>query len=261
MTLPTTALVAGGDRHLPAIVAGLTRLGVQVVLQTQGDAEREAATRVADAAGGTVEVLDKPVCSFAEADELVAAVAATHDGLGILLTPPVRIGDHALADLDERGWHADRTAFQLRAVALARAAARQFVAQGAGGRVVTFSDAATFSSTGVTQAAVNASMLSLTSAIAGPLAVHGVTANCVVLGDGGDAAGEPDLVGSLVAHLCSPDGAAVNGRFVYAAGRDLGFLSMPLAIENPHALVRFGDDAGADDVAAFLSPLSTIGRA
>ncbi|GAA2741543.1 hypothetical protein GCM10009868_08010 [Terrabacter aerolatus] len=267
MTAPVasnpTVLVAGGDRHLGPIVTALTALGARVVLQAQSHEELERAGAVAAAFSG-VEVLDTDVRSFRAADHLVAGLAG-HGGLDVLLTPPILTSNGPLIELDKTGWRDALTAHQKRAVGLARAAARAFVAQGRGGRVVTFSRSDTFRSRGVEAAAFSAAMLSLTSAIAAPLREHRVTANCLVLGDAlapsPDSPAAKDMVAELVAHLCGPDGEQVNGRFFYASTSDLGLYSVPLAIADPHAMVRFGAAASETPVGELLTPLLNIGKA
>ncbi|WP_353952534.1 SDR family oxidoreductase [Knoellia sp. S7-12] len=257
------ALICGGDGHLGSIVAALNGMGARVLLQAQDGQELEAAHRVAASSGGRVEVLDAAVDSFQDADDLVGQVARAYAGLDVLLTPPVPTSGDRLVDLGDEAWHALLTAYQKRAVALARAAARRFVEQGRGGRILTFSHRDTFTSLGPASAAMNAGMLSLASAIAGPLAEHRVTANCLVLGDEvtarGSAAGDRNMVSELVAHLCTPAAEGISGRFLFASEHDLGMYSVPLAIANPHALVRFAEDAPADAVSQFLSPLLDIG--
>ncbi|MFW5470239.1 SDR family oxidoreductase [Knoellia sp. CPCC 206435] len=258
-----TTLVCGGDRHLGSIVAALTAIGARVLLQAQDEQELEAAHRLAGSGGGRVEVLDAAVGSFQDADDLVARVVRVHGGLDVLLAPPVPTSSDRLVDLGDEAWHALLASYQKRAVALARAAARRFVEQGRGGRILTFSHSGTFASLAPASAAMNAAMLSLASAIATSLAEHRVTANCLVLGDdvivGEPTGSDRNMVSELVAHLCTPAAEGISGRFLFASEHDLGMYSAPMAIANPHALVRFAEDAPADAVSQFLTPLLDIG--
>lgn len=238
------ALVGGTDPRTDAISAALRAAGAEVV-----------------AAG------DRPITSFADAEALVAEVVSAHGRLDILLTPIPPAQSDGLLALTEGPWRDFITTYLKRSVALARAASIHMATAG-GGRIVTFSSSTTFLSTGVEQAAVNSSILSLTSAIALTMTDRNVLANCVVLGhpdtdQGGMppvSTSGPDLLVPTVVQLCDPNGANISGRFVYCGGADIGLYTMPLIIENANVVISFGDQPDADTVGEFLAPLTNVGK-
>lgn len=255
-----TAMVAGGGVGNAGAVRALVDAGVRVVLQAQGDAELASATALA-ALGDRVSVVDRPVDGFADADAVVAGVVDEYGSLEILLTPRAPRTDAGLQELTAEGWDDAIRNSAKRSAGLARAAARQFVEQGRGGRIITFGSSATFTSRGVTRAAVNSAAISLTSALHVPLADKGITANCVMLDPrlDGDGAGSR-LLGALVVHLADKASADIAGRLLYCSERELGLYTMPLIIESAHVVLRFGEEIDDRTVHEHLQPLLHVGR-
>lgn len=255
-----TALVAGGGVGNAGAVRALMDAGCRVVLQAQGETELASATALA-ALDDQVSVVDRAVDGFADADAVVAGVVDEYGSLEVLLTPTAPRTDAGLREVTADAWDADLRSSAKRSAGLARAAARQFVEQGGGGRIITFGSAATFTSRGVTRAAVNSSVISLTSALHVSLADKGVTANCVMLDPGlaGDGAASR-LLGSLVVHLADKASADIAGRLVYCSEHELGLYTMPLIIESAHVVLRFGDDVDDGVVHEYLQPLLHVGR-
>lgn len=246
------ALIAGGGLRNGAAVRALVGAGAGVVLQAQGEDELAAA---AEMTGCTV--LDHPVETFADADAVVAAVVAEHGGIDVLLTPVAPTTSAGILDLDAATWESDVRRSAKRSAGLARSVAHQLVAQGRGGRVISFGSSAAFSSAGTAQAAAHAAVLSLNNAVHVALAEHGVNANCVLLEP---ATGDGPLLGALVAHLAGKASADIAGRLLYCSGREVGLYTMPLIIESAHVMLRFGDTVDADTVGELLQPLLTVGR-
>lgn len=246
------ALVAGGGLRNAAAVRALVDAGATVVLQAQGDDE------LAGAAGFTgCSILDQPVEKFGDADALVAAVVAEHGGIDILLTPVAPMTSAGILDLDAATWEHDVRRTAKRSAGLARAVSHQLVAQGRGGRILSFGSSAAFSSPGTAQAAAHAAAISLNNALHVALADHGVNANCVLLDP---ETGDGPLLGALVGHLAGKASADIAGRLLHCSGREVGLYTMPLIIESAHVMLRFGDTVDADTVGELLQPLLTVGR-
>lgn len=250
------ALVGGGE-HVAAIASALLDAGATVIVQSQGG--------IAPIAGATV--VDDPVRDFAAADALVAQVIAEHGRLDIVLTPAPPATSGGLLALGEDPWRQFANEHLTRSVALARAGAQHLVAAG-GGRIVTFASSTTFLSEGVEQAAVNAGILSLTSALSITLTDKAVNANCVVLGSPGrDQGGIPGitsenagLLGATVAHLCSDAAADMHGRYVYCGGSQVGLYNMPFIVAGSNVLIDIVDAGANAPVGEYLTPLLNIGR-
>lgn len=260
------ALVAGGSvRQLPAIRA-LVHAGADVLIQAQTPEDIETAQKAAAEHQGRVRIDMRPVTTFAEAAALVDELIAERGSIDVLLTPVVPEAP-GLTDLTEATWAAFKATYLTRAVALTRSATAAMVGQPEGGRVIVFSSAATFASTGAAQAAANAALLSLTSAASAGLRETDVRVNALLLGtptaarDGAPApSGDVDMLGPATTWLAGPESGPVNGRYVYVSGSDVGFYTMPMLMENANARVRFDREADAATVGRLLNDLVDIGK-
>jgi NAD(P)-dependent dehydrogenase (short-subunit alcohol dehydrogenase family) len=108
-----------------------------------------------------------------------------------------RLGNAALVDLDEAGWHAAIDANLTATWLGARACARRMIQQGGGGAIVSLaSSAGVFGEAGVGAfSAARAGVIRLTEALATELAPHGIRANAVCpLGVSPEQHGNPGLV-------------------------------------------------------------------
>ncbi|MCD4526604.1 SDR family oxidoreductase [Nocardioides sp. cx-173] len=263
----TQALVAGGAvRNLPAIRA-LVDAGARVVIQAQTPEETKTAHQVAADLGSQVQVTTRPVATFADAEELVAAIVEEHGSVDALVTPVAPDDAPSLVDLDEESWTDYKSAYVTRAVALTRAASAVMAGQATGGRVVVLNSASTFVAPGAAQSAANAALLSLSSAASAGLRDTSVRVNGLLLGvpgayQGGVPAptGEVDMFGPTVAWLAGEESEGVNGKFVYVGGSDVGFYSMPMVMENANVQVRFDGEADSATVGQFLNNLVDIGK-
>lgn len=255
-------LVAGVHELTGAMIDALRAEGARVALVIEPD-EAAAAKAIAD----DVVVIEAPIGSIAHATPVISRAIDALGGLTALLTPvPPQQSDGLLA-LTQAEWQAFSTRYLTRSVALAHAATEQMVEHG-GGRIVTFASSTTFLSPGVEQAAVNAAILSLTSAITLSVPDRGINANCVVLGTPGAPQGglepigaiDPAVLAATVVHLCSEGASNLHGRFVYCGGSSIGLYTMPLIIENANVVVDFAQAPTAQTVADFLAPLTNVGK-
>lgn len=255
-------IVAGVDELTGLIVAALRAEGAKVALVVEPD-EAAAAKALADGA----PVLEATIGSLADAEPIVARAVEALGGLTAVLTPVPPQQSPGLLSLSQADWLSFSTRYLTRSVAIAHAATEILVQRG-GGRIVTFASSTTFLSPGVEQAAVNAGILSLTSAITLSVPDRGINANCVVLGTPGLPQGgiepieaiDPAVLGATVVHLCSEAASNLHGRFVYLGGSSIGLYTMPLIIENANVIVDFAEEPSAVNVAQFLAPLTNVGK-
>ena len=255
-------VVAGVDDLTASIVAALRAEGAKVALVVEPD---EAASAQAIAAGAPV--IEASIGSIADASPAIAAAVAALGGLTAVLTPVPPQQSSGLLALSQGDWQSFSGRYLTRSVAIAHAATEILVERG-GGRIVTFASSTTFLSPGVEQAAVNAGILSLTSAITLSVPDRGINANCVVLGTPGLPQGgiepieaiDPAVLGATVVHLCSEAAQNLHGRFVYCGGSSIGLYTMPLIIENANVVIDFAQAPSAANVADFLAPLTNVGK-
>jgi len=236
------ALVTGASRGIgQAVAVRLARLGADVGLVQRGEAD-ETAARIS-ALGRRAEVVRADL-EAAERGE--AAVAAVAERLGRLDIAVCNAGTtHRQPALEvplddfRRVVEVNLTAV----FAVARAAARVFVAQGSGGSIVTIASVLSFQGgvNVVPYAASKGGVALLTKALANEWAPLGIRVNAVAPGyvasdltqalrdDPARFAelsaripagrwGDPDDIAGAVAFLASPDAAYIHGAILPADG-------------------------------------------
>lgn len=255
-------VVAGVDDLTAEMVAALRAAGAKIAFVVEPD-EAEAARAIA----GDAPLIEARVGSIAEAAPTVAEAVSALGGLTAVLTPVPPQQSPGLLALSQDDWQSFSSRYLTRSVAIAHAATEVLVERG-GGRIVTFASSTTFLSPGVEQAAVNAGILSLTSAITLSVPGRGINANCIVLGTPGHPQGgiepidaiDPAVLGATVVHLCSDAASNLHGRFVYCGGSSIGLYTMPLIIENANVIIDFAQAPTAANVGEFLAPLTNVGK-
>lgn len=180
------AIVTGASREIGAAIAErLARDGASVLLSHYGEPERaEANAARIRAAGGRAEVFETDVSEVVANDALVTRCIEVFGRLDIMaanagITIPAR-----MLDTDEHIWDALFDVNVKGAYFGARAAARQMIAQGWGGRIVFSSSIAGIrspaglSAYSITKAAIR-QMARVVSAEVSP---HRITANAIGIG-------------------------------------------------------------------------------
>jgi len=257
------AIVTGGGGGIGGAIARLFAAeGASVVvadLPAREPGSRSAAERVADEivdAGGQAIPSHEIIGQWASGEKLVRTAVDAFGRVDAVVTAAGNLAVSPLVDITEEEWDAINDVHMKGQVSVLQAVARQLIAQGEGGSIITFSSRAAFFAPSPAYAAAKAGVLGLTSAASIELAKHGINANAILPSAQtglfpGDAESRPVAGGTpfvadidpaniapIVVFLASPEGAGITGRWVYAAGNDIAFYDLPLVLSNRPTLLR-----------------------
>ncbi|MFD4511188.1 SDR family NAD(P)-dependent oxidoreductase [Streptomyces sp. NPDC058457] len=247
------AVVTGGGRGVGrGISLALAAAGAQVVVNDFfKDSEGAAADRTADeitSAGGTALANYGDVSTFAGGAAIVDAAVERFGRIDILVMCAGNFGPVPTLDVTEDHWDLTMSVHLKGHFACSQAAARHMVEQGDGGRIITFASRGAFYMTQPAYAAAKAGIMGLTTALAGDLGKHGITANCILpsagtqLFPGNDPRArtfggmpasrslDPEDIAPIVTYLAGDDAKDITARFFYASGGDICAFAQPLAV-------------------------------
>ncbi len=241
------AVVVGGATGIGASTA--VRFGAEgcrvVIGDVADDAARQTAARIV-AAGGTAVHVGFDLADPASVAELIDTAAATYDGVDLLFNVGADMGairaDTDVVDIEFDVW--DRVmAVNLRGYVAAMKYAVPAMLGGGGGAIVNMSSAAAFQGEPArpAYATAKAGIGALTRHVASRWGKDGIRCNAVAPGftatDAirsapqwpdlqaaalhrirGTRVGDPDDIASLVAFLCSEEGAWINGQVINIDG-------------------------------------------
>jgi glucose 1-dehydrogenase/2-deoxy-D-gluconate 3-dehydrogenase len=212
MTVPTlasildlsgkVALVTGGGQGIgEAICRRLAEAGAAVVITDIKDDGARVAADIAKA-GGKATFLRADVAVTADAQRSVAAAVNAYGRLDVLVNNAALVGPAAVLDIDEALW--DRVLdIDLKGVFFqAQAAARQFIKQGQGGKIINIASVDAVLPVGGLTAydAAKGGVAMLTKSLAKELGKHGITVNAVAPG-GVDTPGAREATAPIMAVL------------------------------------------------------------
>lgn len=269
------AVVSGSGRGLGrAIARELAARGAAVVVNDvfigpDGAVAAEEVAGEITAAGGRAVADSHDVSDFAAAEAMIAHAVEAFGRLDILVTPAGNYRPSNILDLEEDEWDLITAVHLDGHVACLRAAARQMIAQGDGGRILTVSSRGGLFGTQVAYSGAKAAIMGLSSAAALELAEHGITVNCLLpsamtqlfsIPAGNRRFGgmpetlhmEPDYVAPMVAYLASAAAGVITGRFIYAAGTDICAYAPPLQFADHTTFARHSEAWTAEELAAYL---------
>ena len=255
------AVVTGGGRGLGrAIALELARCGAAVVVNDffVADDGTTAAQAVVDeivALGGQGAASTANIAAFDSAGSIVELAVDTFGRLDFLVTSAGNFARSGILEMEEPEWDSIMGVHLSGHAACMSAAARQMVAQGEGGRIVTVSSRGALFGREVAYAGAKAGIMGLSAAASRELAEHGITVNCLLPSAQtqlftSDASKrrfggmpetlhmEPEYIAPLVAYLCAPMAQSITGRFLYASGSDICAYAHPLMVEGHTTFVR-----------------------
>ncbi len=279
------AIVTGGGGGIGGAVSRLFAAeGASVVvadLPAREPGTPSSAEKVVDeirAAGGAAVASHEIIGEWASGEKLVRTAVDAFGRLDAIVTPAGNLAVSPLVEVTEEEWDSINKVHMKGHASVLQAAARQFIAQGEGGSIVTFSSRAAFFAPAPAYSSAKAGVLGLTSAAAIELAPHGINVNAIFPSAQtplfpGDAqsrpvAGgtpfvadiDPAAIAPIVVFLTSEEGAGITGRWVYAAGNDIAFYDVPLVLSNRPTLLRGSERwtlDGLDEVIPSLLGLRT----
>jgi len=260
------ALVTGGGGGIGGAIARLFAAeGASVVvadLPAREPGTPSAAEKVVaqiQEAGGEAVATHEVIGEWASGQTLIDRAVEAFGRIDAVVTAAGNLAVSSLVDITEDEWDSINDVHMKGQVSVLQAAARQMIAQGDGGSIVTFSSRASFFAPTPAYAAAKAGVLGLTSAASIELAAHGINVNAILPSAQtglfpGDASTRPVAGGTpfvpdidpagiapIVVFLTSPEGAPITGRWVYAAGNDIAFYDLPLTLTNRPTLLRGSD--------------------
>jgi len=224
-------------------------------------------------AGGTAVASHEVIGKWESGERLVQTAVDAFGRVDVVVTAAGNLAVSPLLEVTEDEWDSINDVHMKGQVSVLQAVARRLVEQGEGGSMITFSSRAAFFAPAPAYAAAKAGVLGLTSAAAIELAKHRINVNAIFPSAQtslfpGDAesrpvAGgtpfvpdiDPAAIAPVVAWLASPEGAAVTGRWVYAAGNDIAFYDLPLVLSNRPTLLRGAERWSLDALDAVLPSL------
>jgi len=255
------ALVTGSAHGIGrALITAFVQEGAKGVI---ADTNQEVAEMVADnlrAEGGEVMVSVTDVSKSDQVDAMLEAVLKAYGRLDILVNNAGRYLHGEVVTLTEEDWHYQMDT-QLKGPFLcSRAAARQMIRQGGGGRIINIGSTAAGNAR--PQAAPHcvskAAVVMFTQVLAMELGPYNITVNCVspgltdISGISPHAAkseyvetfltmvplarlGRPREIASMVLYLASDEAAFVTGENIFVDG---GYTAGKLSIRGPHRRER-----------------------
>jgi len=228
------------------VAARLLRDGHHLALVQRGDVD-PGLRAAAETAGRRVTVHRADLTEPAAARAAVEEAADAHGRLDALVLNAGRIDRHPAADFPLDVWEATLALNLTSPFVMAQTAARRFMAQGSGGRIVFVASVLAFQG-GIlvpAYAATKGAVRQLVMALANEWAAEGIGVNAVAPGyveteltsalradpERSAALGaripagrwaQPEDVAGAVAYLCSPDAAYVHGQTLPVDGGWLG---------------------------------------
>jgi NAD(P)-dependent dehydrogenase (short-subunit alcohol dehydrogenase family) len=175
-----TAVVTGSSKGWGRAVAeGLAAAGVQVVVNGRSDDVDVVTAAIRERGGSAIGV--RAAADTAEGvEELMTSALLAYGSVSIWVNSLGRMNPAPLLSEDEDSW-LDTIRTQLTSVFLgSRAAARQMVTQGDGGRIINVAGGAAFGSPGASaHAATKGAVLAATYSWAEELRAHDITVNAI----------------------------------------------------------------------------------
>jgi len=193
--MPKTAIVTGAARGIGrAIAARMAASGWRVVV---ADIDEDAAGEAADAltrAGGTALGARVDVTDRDSVDGLIRAAVAAFERVDVSVSNAGIMDRAPFLEMTEEFWHKVIDTNLTGAFLLGQAAARQMIAQGAGGRIVNVaSNSGIFGGRGrAAYGASKAGLINLTQTMAIELAAHAIIVNAVAPGPTRTRDDQPD---------------------------------------------------------------------
>lgn len=255
------AVVTGGGRGLGrACALELARRGAAVVVNDffvdeDGTSAAQVVVDEIERAGGRGAASTDTVATFDGARAIVDLAASRFGRLDFLVTSAGTFNPARITDIGQDVWDAITGVHLDGHVACLGAAARQMIAQGEGGRIVTVSSRGGLFGAEVAYSGAKAGIMGLTAAAAHELAGHGITVNCLLPSAqtqlfrsaaetrlfGGMPVSlhmEPEYIAPVVAYLCLDEAKNVTGQYLYASGSDICVYGPPLMVERTTTFVR-----------------------
>ncbi len=179
------AVVTGGGSGIGrATCTEFVKEGAAVVVVDRNAAAARAVVKEQEARGGRAVALVGDVADPAVCDGMVAAAVRAFGGIDILVNNAAAVLQSTVVEMTDEQWDHMIKVDLYGPFYGARAAARQMIAQGRGGRILTTSSVMAVQSRTLQGAytAAKAGVLGLSKSLAIELGPHGITVNCVLPG-------------------------------------------------------------------------------
>ena len=263
------ALVTGSGRGIGRDIAiSLAEAGVRVVVNdpmTTADGAHTADGVVAEimASGGLAVANYDTVATFSGCEAMVNT-ATTHFGrIDIVVNCAGNLVSADISELTDDDIDRSIAVHVKGHLGTTKAAAKQMIEQGTGGRIIMFgSRAAFYGKKNPAYVAAKSAVMGITAKLARSLAPHQITVNCInptaqtdlfpdtsrgKRGYGRGSKGRhpapkemrSDFVAPMIVYLTTSKTAAnVTGRYVYASGGDILIFQEPLSFNDRNIFVR-----------------------
>jgi NAD(P)-dependent dehydrogenase (short-subunit alcohol dehydrogenase family) len=176
-----------------------------------------------------------------------------------------------IIDTEEKDWDSIIAVHTKGHFSTIRAAAKQMISQGEGGRIINFSSRASFvdvwapGMTSIAYSTAKAGIVGLTTLCSLEFKQYGITCNAILPSAvtpgfpeerpkfGGGLTQGPEFVAPVLGYLATDDAKDITGQFIYATGGDIGVLAPPLRLEG-NARFAFKDGKWTIDELANILP-------
>jgi NAD(P)-dependent dehydrogenase (short-subunit alcohol dehydrogenase family) len=234
--------------------------------------------QIRDAGGTAVANYDR-VGTVSNGEKIIRTAIDSFGRIDILVNTAGNLINKPAVEMTEEEWDSILTVHLKGHFSCSRAAAREMIKQGSGGRIVNISSRGAFmygngtsppppDRSSVAYSAAKAGILGLTVCLAAEFTGKDITVNAIVPSAsthmfpghgprwfGGGVREDPEFVAPIIVYLATDQAKNINGQFFYACGGDICIFSRPLQLPGPHMFIRKAGKWTLDELNEAIPPM------